>query len=342
MSGFLSEQERTSLRLQHRCESERRYADRIKALLLWDEGWSFAEISRVLLLDESTIRGYRDMYESDGMERLLNDDWGGSKRRLSEGQEQELVEYLGEHLCSTTSEVCTWVLKHFGVQYSLRGMQHVLHRLGFVYKKTKRVPGKADAKAQRVFVKKLERLLAQKNAKDPVYFSDGTHPVHNSEPAYGWILRGKEKQIRANTGRMRLNLNGALNAETHEVVIREDDTINAQSTIRLFQQLEELHPKAEKIYVVLDNARYYRSRLVKEYVLSSRIDLLFLPPYAPNLNLIERLWKFFKKKVLANRYYESFLEFYQESFAFFENLSEYEEELDSLLTLKFQIIDAHT
>ena len=62
---------------------------------------------------------------------------------------------------------------------------------------------------------------------------------------------------------------------------------------------------------------------------------------APNLNLIERLWKFFKKKVLANRYYESFLEFYQESFAFFENLSEYEDELDSLLTLKFQIIDAH-
>lgn len=251
MSGFLSEKERTSVRLQHRCESERRYADRIKALLLWDEGWSFAEISRVLLLDESTIRGYRDMYESDGM----------------------------------------------------------------------------------------ERLLAQKNAKDPVYFSDGTHPVHNSEPAYGWIVRGEEKQIRANTG---LNLNGALNAETHEVVIREDDTINAQSTIGLFQQLEELHPNAEKIYVVLDNARYYRSRLVKEYVLSSRIELLFLPPYAPNLNLIERLWKFFKKKVLANRYYESFLEFYQESFAFFENLSEYEEELDSLLTLKFQIIDAHT
>lgn len=192
------------------------------------------------------------------MERLLNYAWGGSECRLSEEQARELTEHLSKYLCSTTGAVCTRVLKRFEVEYSLGGVQHVLHRLGFVYKKTKRVPGKADAEAQRTFVKKLEHLLAQKNAQNPVYFVDGTHPVHNAEPAYGPILKGKEKQIRANTGRMRLNLNGTLNAETHQVVIREDDTINAQSTIGLFQQLEELNPKAKKIRSLWNPCKTFR------------------------------------------------------------------------------------
>jgi transposase len=272
------------------------------------------------------------------MERLLNDDWGGSERRLSEEQELKLAGYLENHLCHTTSEVSEYVLEQFGVEYSTRGMQQVLSRLGFVYKKTKAVPGKADAKKQKDFVKQYEKLKSEKNPEDPIYFVDGTHPLHNSQPSYGWILRGKEKQIPSNTGRKRVNLNGALNAETLKVVVRQDPSINAQSTISLFKQLEKLHPKAEKIYVILDNAGYYRSILVREYVENSKIELKFLPPYAPNLNLIERLWKFFKKKVLANQYYESFLDFREVCRTFFKKISRFKAELQSLLRDNFQII----
>jgi len=77
---------------------------------------------------------------------------------------------------------------------------------------------------------------------------------------------------------------------------RYDDTINAQSTVALLQQIEQQHPAAAHIYVICDNARYYRSRIVTEYLLDSKIELIFLPPHAPNLNLIERYWRFFKKK----------------------------------------------
>ncbi len=120
--------------------------------------------------------------------------------------------------------------------------------------------------------------------------------------------------------------------------MRQDASVNAQSTVLLFKQLEKLHPEAEKIYVVLDNARYYRSVLVQEHVEHSKIELVFLPAYAPNLNLIERVWKFFKKKVLANRYYESFLDFQKVCGSFFKNIRQYKNELQSLLTEKFQII----
>lgn len=293
----------------------------------------------MLLFDEKTIRRYCEWYEADGLERLLNDDWGGSERRLTEAEERALTEYLSTHQCSTTSEVCAYVKKEFEVEYRLRGMQHVLARLGFVYKKTKRVPGKADAERQREFVKQYEKLKATKKKDDPIYFMDGTHPHHNSEPAYGWILRGKEKEIPANTGRKRVNLNGALNAETLQVIVREDGTIDAESTVNLLKTLEALHPKAEKIHVILDNARYNRSVLVREHVKNSKIELHFLPPYAPNLNLIERLWKFFKKKVLANRDYESFLQFQESVHTFFNDMKKFTPELRTLLHEKFQIID---
>jgi transposase len=72
----------------------------------------------------------------------------------------------------------------------------------------------------------------------------------------------------------------------------------------LLQQIEQQHPAAARIYVICDNARYYYSQLVTEHLSDSKIELIFLPPYAPNLNLIERYWRFFKKnsvwQILSN------------------------------------------
>ena len=153
----------------------------------------------MLLLDESTIRRYRKWYEEDSVDRLLNDNWGGGECRLREEQEHQLIEYLEAHLLQTTTESSEYVFEQFGVEYNVRGMQHALSRLGLVYKKAKAVPRKADAKKQREFVKQYKKLKSEKNKKDPIYFIDGTHPLHNSQPSYGWRLRGKEKQIPSNT-----------------------------------------------------------------------------------------------------------------------------------------------
>ena len=136
----------------------------------------------------------------------------------------------------------------------------------------------------------------------------------------------------------RININGAIDLDRLEPVVRFDDTINADSTIALFKQLEALYPIAVWIGVICDNARYDRSKAAQDYLKTSRIQLIFLPPYAPNLNLIERLWKFLKKKVLYNRYYETFDEFKSACEEFFENPRKYHRELRSLLTANFKII----
>jgi transposase len=152
---------------------------------------------------------------------------------------------------------------------------------------------------QEYFLKEFERFIANKAKNEAVFFMDAVHPAHNSMPAYGWMRKGKKTDLKSNPGRQRLNIHGAMNAETYEVVpLISESSVNSDSTISLLKYLEMLYPLATKIYVFLDNARYHYTKEIQEWEKTSRVKLIFLPPYSPELNLIERLWRVFKKNVL--------------------------------------------
>ena len=124
--------------------------------------------------------------------------------------------------------------------------------------------------------------------------------------------------------------------------MQEHQRLNADTTIKFFKIIERHNPNSRKLYIVLDNAGYYKGEKIQEYLRTSKIRILFLPPYAPNFNLIERLWKLFKKQVLYNRFYPTFAEFRAACIGFFAkgNLRRYRKQLDSLLTENFQIVSA--
>jgi transposase len=119
-----------------------------------------------------------------------------------------------------------------------------------------------------------------------------------------------------------------------EVTTVSSDSIHAQSTIELFKKWEEKYPLAQRIVVVCDHATYYRSKAVADYLKTSRVEIKFLPSYSPDLNPIERLWRFMNKKVRNHRYYEKFIDFKTAIYSFFENIPKYREELQSLLSRK--------
>jgi len=130
---------------------------------------------------------------------------------------------------------------------------------------------------------------------------------------------------------------GALNAVTHELItVTNDAYITAQTVCELLRKLARLN-LGIPITLVLDNARYQKCKLVFKLAQSLNIELLYLPAYSPNLNLIERLWKFVKKQCLYSKYYAEFESFKQ---AIGNCLSQthttYKQQLDSLLTLRFQ------
>jgi hypothetical protein len=124
------------------------------------------------------------------------------------------------------------------------------------------------------FFKQYEKLKQNKREEDPMYFVDAAHPQHNPVIACGWIKRGEDHVVRTNSGRQRVNINGAIDLDSLAPVVRFDDTINADSTIALFEQLERINLVATWIYVICDNARYYRHRAVNEYLKTSRIKLV--------------------------------------------------------------------
>jgi len=183
-------------------------------------------------------------------------------------------------------------------------------------------------------------LSVAKQPEDLILFMDGVHPQHNPVMACGWIKRGVEFPIKSNTGHQRLNVNGAVNIDSLDTVCRFYDTINGEATIDLFKVIEERYPEAGTIHIIYDNVRYYRSKEVSEFLETSRIEFVFLPPYAPNLNLIERYWLYFKKVVLYNHYCETFKDFKTACENFFSEPEKHVDNLRSLLTENFQIIDA--
>ena len=316
----LTTEQTNELRRAHRLTKDKRAADRIKAVYLLSRGKSAREIAEVLMLDEDSVGNYRKRYEAGGVSALIEDKYKGSATLLSAIELEEFNEHLETQTYPTVEAIIEYVKQTYNIEYSISGMRQLLHRLGFVYKKARTMPGKANAELQRTYLKMLEETLVNKNAHDAHYYLDGAHPQHNTQVAYGWIKKGKEKIVKANSGRQRININGALNSETLEVVMRTDDTINAQSTLKLFDALEQKHPESTAIYITLDNAKYYKNALIEEYLKKSKIKLLFMPPYSPNLNLIERLWKFMRKTILYNRYYEKFSEFSAAVMYFFEHL----------------------
>ncbi len=159
---------------------------------------------------------------------------------------------------------------------------------------------------------------------------DAVHPTFNVQAAYGWIKKGREKELKTNSGRDRLNIHGAMNAETFETTtIFTEDSIDTDTTIELLKSLEKNYYWATMIYVILDNAKYHFSKPVIEYLKNSKIKLIFLPTYSPELNLIERLWRVFKKNILYNSYYENFDKFKIACVGFFKNQDFFLNEISS-------------
>lgn len=168
-----------------------------------------------------------------------------------------------------------------------------------------------------------------------LFFCDAAHFV--LAPFLGFLWSFTRLFIKAPAGRQRYNVLGALNAMTLELItVTNDAYINADSVCKLLEKIAVLALEVP-ITLVLDNARYQRCEAVTKYANSLNIELLFLPSYSPNLNLIERLWKFVKKKCLYSKYYDTFPAF---KAAISECLNkigtEYKEDLAGLMTLKFQ------
>lgn len=309
---------------------------KMEALWLKSQNLSHQEICRLTGICSTTLTSYLRDYEKSGIESLKTLNFYRPKSAL-DAHTQTLEAHFREHPPSSIKEAMATIEKMTGIRRSPSSVHAYLKRIGMKCLKVGRIPAKIDVEAQETFKnEKLEpRLEEAKAGKRAVFFVDAAHFVLAAYLGMIWCF--VRQFIRAPAGRQRFNVLGALNAITHELVMVTNDTyINAESVCELLLKIAELQ-LGVPITLILDNARYQKCRVVTELAAKLNIELLYLPSYSPNLNLIERLWKFVKKKSLYSIYYPDFKMFKQGiTDCLNQTHTTYKNELDSLLTPRFQ------
>ena len=297
-------------------------------------GYKSEEISRVLLIDSDTVTNWKKSFiKRKDIDSWYHYSYKSYNGKLSKKEELIFIEYLENNFVDTSKQAINFVKQEFQKKYTESGMVSLLHKLGFVYKQTTLIPSKYAPKLQEAFKLEYEKLEKELKDDEIVLFMDGVHRQHNTAKSKVWIRKGKEKQIKSNTGRSRINLNGIYNPLTQDILVHESERINAESTIDFFKEIEDYYKETDtkRIRIIVDNAKYYKNKTVKKYIETSRIELLFLPPYSPNLNLIERVWKLLRKKVINSHYYDTFNKFRDAVLYFFNNSAEFKTEIKQFL-----------
>ena len=336
----LPEKERKLLREIQRSEKYKRDYVKVTVLLMLDLGETPQRIALFLGIDGATVYRHLENYQTNGLDKYLENNYVGYWGKLDSFSLAALRAELKSKLYENAKQICEFIEAEFGVRYKAEGLVSLLHRIGFEYKKTKQVPCKADPLGQAEFIAEFEALQAKKTDGEVHYFIDAVHPTLNSEPSYGWIEKGEEYQIQSNSGRTRANILGALNPnDVTDVITKEYKTINSQAALDfLVEEVGKRNPKATKIRIFIDNAGYFKKLERDSLITDERIEIIWLPTYSANLNLIERLWKLMKKKTLKNKYYGTAKGFREKIREFFADIKNYKSELETLLTCNFRTV----
>lgn len=189
----------------------------------------------------------------------------------------------------------------------------------------------------------MRTITYAKHHHSAVLFLDPTHQVHNVVNGYAWqeVGRSHTRAVPSNSGRKRITIIGALNALTLEpTTLMTESNCDSEMMLHMLDEIKKAYPTKKKIYIFLDNAKYQHTASVESKAKTLSVKLIFLPPYCPNLNLIERLWKFLKSVIRKNRYHDTYQKFERAIIDFFKHIDRYESELKRLLTLKFEIIES--
>lgn len=302
MKFQLSEEAKRELDRRHRVERDGRVRDRIKAVLLKSEGWANVAIAQALRVHEDTISDHLQEWEK---EQKLKPQNGGSVSKLNAQQTRVLDEHLQRECYTKVIDICAFVSKTFGVHYTVAGMTNWLHEHKFSFKQPKVVPAKLNPQAQEEFIEEYLRLRDETPANEPIVFVDAVHPTMATKVSHGWIKTGTDKLIAKTASRTRVNVIGAIELEEMRVHSEMVETVNAQTTLSFFQQVKAAYPQASKIHIILDQAGYHKSQELQSAAQANGIVLHYLPPYSPNLNPIERLWKVMNEQVRNNVLFES-------------------------------------
>ena len=284
---------------------------RLLACLGRKKGHSIRRIARDLKTAYSTIRDWLLRMRDRGLKGRFNARPKGRRAKLPLQIIRTVRRRLKRSPKKCGFETGSWqmdmvtemIRKEFGATVRARTLRRWLRRIGFSWRKDRYVPYRPVSKErQEEFKREVGERAAQRRADGMAVLAEDEAAVQRSQnPAYGWRPTGGREQVRASFSRESVRIFGAMSQD--ELRIKIVESTNSE-TFREF--IEEIRRDRPRLFMVLDNASYHKSKAVREYVESTGggVGLEFLPPYTPQLNPVETVWRYLKKR-LAGRFFRS-------------------------------------
>jgi transposase len=319
---------------------------KLEVLWLKSQGLTHDAIARLASVSRSSVQRYLKEFHRGGLDAIRRYPWKGQRGAL-EGHRTSLEEYFAQHPPRSVRQAQRLIEERTGIRRGQTQVRRFLRRLGLAPRRIAAVPLPPQSTAEdhsrkqrRFLAEELEPVLAEARAgRRDVYFVDAAHFVYAA--FLGWLWCAARWCVRAASGRKRYNVLGALHAVSRRLIrVANHSYINAES-VRALRRAVAAAGVGRPITVVLDNARYQKCAVVQGLAASLGMTLLYLPSYSPNLNLIERVWRFVKKACLRAVYhatYEKFTGAIDQGLGALETT--HKQEMDSLLTHNFQTFES--
>lgn len=330
------------LDLERRVRQTRDVHERVRlcVVLSNSEGISPELIAQTHRISVNSVYRYLVEYEQEA--KTAHNPRGGTESKLNPEQTKDLLTHLQKFTYLYAKDICKYIHETYGIQYSISGITAWLHEHEFVYKQPISVPGKLDPEKQEAFIEEYEKLKRTLPANEEIYFMDAVHPEFQSQAACGWIKKGEIKTLATTNKQSRMHFIGAIALENMKVIAQEYNTIDTESVIRFFKDLEA-SSTASVIHIICDNGRANKNKALQEYLKTSRIQIHYLPPYSPNLNPIERLWKIMRERKTYNKCYENFAAFAAAiRYFFFDEVAQIAGLLKKRITDNFQCVQLNS
>jgi transposase len=343
---ILTPEQRKEIERRRKETLDRRIYQRLTAVLAVAAGNTREEVAELLGVSLTQLGEWLRIYRNRGLDALCTLHYKGDPGKLTPHQVEQLKAKVASGCFRNSDQIRDWLKKEFRAPYSCSGVKDLLKRIGVTYHKVTGFLWKADPDKQKEFVCKYEKQKARARRQEPGhtrrYFVDACHPIWGLDLVFScWLLLGQRLLVGMGSGRKRLNILGAYCPDDQEYLDLRltKDNINGEQFVNLLRLLRAQHPKTKKFILYLDNARYYNKPVVQEWLKRHpEFHLEPVPFYSPNVNLIERLWKFLKGKAL-NRWHPTFEAMQQAVSDVLDHLEDHHDELATLMVDKFHIIE---
>jgi transposase len=325
---------------------DRRIYQRLTVVLAVAAGKTREEVAELLGVSLTQLSEWLRVFRSEGLEALCTFHNKGDPGNLAPHQVAQLKTQVSTGCFRNSDQIRHWIEATFAVKYSSTGVKDLLKRIGVTYHKVSGFLWKGNPDKQHAFVNRVGRhkreAQRQGAPRTRRYYVDACHPVWGLELVFScWLLLGQRFLVGMGGGRKRLNILGAYCPDGHEYIDFRltRANINGEQFVNFLRLLRSLHPEVEKFILYVDGARYYGSPVVKEWLKRHpEFHLSRIPAYSPNVNLIERLWKFMRAKALC-KWHKTFADMQAAVSEVLDHLENYRTELETWMTEQFHIVD---